>query len=116
MEAVIENAPTSDEVWKKVLTIENKIEAVTSTFGKSALIAMSRITLVALPKFLVFPLIIRSYDFIFITATKDVSTKSVNSSNKISEAEDDVLVEDIDEDEEDSARSVHNRVPAILGS
>ncbi|KAK8492912.1 hypothetical protein V6N13_030089 [Hibiscus sabdariffa] len=94
VDAATENVPTSDEVWTKVLAIKYKLNALTRTLGrvattvkkldlahnlfyayvktwkKFALAAKSRITLVALSKFLEFPPIICSYDFISNLVTK----------------------------------------------
>ncbi|KAK8690864.1 hypothetical protein V6N13_074390 [Hibiscus sabdariffa] len=94
VESPVKDAPTSNEVWMKVLIIEDKIDDVTSTLGKvattvqmltlhktcfvhmsihgkkSSLAAMSRVSTVSFPEFPEFPPIIRNYDFSSDTTTK----------------------------------------------
>ncbi|KAK8557598.1 hypothetical protein V6N12_009827 [Hibiscus sabdariffa] len=92
----------SNEVWMKVISIEDKIDAITRMLGKVAatvqmidlaqnlfyayvktwhkyaLVAMRRVVTVSLPEFLEFAPIICNYDFSSNAATKEVPVKSIN--------------------------------------
>ncbi|KAK8713296.1 hypothetical protein V6N13_148517 [Hibiscus sabdariffa] len=88
---------------------QNLFYAYVKVWHKFALVTMIRLPQINLPKFHVFPPIIREYNLSYDVATKNVPAKSINSpanvnvdATPIAVAKEEVLVEDVDKEENDS--------------